>query len=433
MLQCLVVAVRPLRVEELAELLAFEFDAVQGGIPKYRPSLRLDDQTQAVLSTCSSLVTIIVERDGRRVVQFSHFSVKEFLVSNRLSSTLGDISRYHIRLGPAHTVLTQACLGFLLHSDDHITEESVECFPLAGYAAQYWAEHAQYDDIASRVKDGMETLFEPDKPHFAAWVRIYNMDMGHPGWHDSEIPNPLYYSAHCGFYDLVEHLATKHPHYINAVGGEYQFPLLAALAEGHVTVAELLLKHGAGVDVREATGKSILLVALSSLNDELNIVEFLLKHGADVNARDDELTSSLHLAGYHREQEVAQILLKHEADVNSQDNNGKTPLHMLLEQSVSDDDAFSHVQLLLKHGAEVNRQDNDNETPLRLAMKRNLLRIARILLEHGADANEANNEGQAPLQILLSNSWMNDESDVLDLVLSLLKRGAEVNRRDKDN
>ena len=53
MLQCLVVAARPLYVEELAELLAFDFDATPGGIPKYRPALRLDDQTQAVLSTCS--------------------------------------------------------------------------------------------------------------------------------------------------------------------------------------------------------------------------------------------------------------------------------------------------------------------------------------------------------------------------------------------
>jgi hypothetical protein len=43
MLQCLMVAVRPLRVEELAELLAFEFDATQGGIPKYRATWRLND------------------------------------------------------------------------------------------------------------------------------------------------------------------------------------------------------------------------------------------------------------------------------------------------------------------------------------------------------------------------------------------------------
>ena len=34
MLQCLAVTVRSLTVAELAELLAFEFDAIEGGIPK---------------------------------------------------------------------------------------------------------------------------------------------------------------------------------------------------------------------------------------------------------------------------------------------------------------------------------------------------------------------------------------------------------------
>ena len=436
MLQCLVVAVRPLRVEELAELLAFEFDAAQGEIPKYRPALRLDDQTQAVLSTCSSLVTIIIERDGRRVVQFSHFSVKEFLVSNRLASSFGDISRYHIRLGSAHTVLTQTCLGFLLHLDDHTTEESVAGFPLADYAARHWVEHAQYEGIASRVNDGMESLFDSDKPHFAAWVRIYNMDTGFYGRHSSVIPNPLYYSVLCGFYDLAEHLTVKHPHYINSVGGEYEFPLLAALAKGHVSVAELLLKHGANVAVREATGMTPLLVALSSPHDKLNTVEFLLKHGADVNARDDQLTSSIHMAEMCGEQDIVQILLKHKPDVNAQDKDGKTPLHLLLENysehSNSEDDFCDHTRLLLEHGAEVNRRDKYNQSPLHLAIRRNLFRVAGILLEHGADANAENNHGMTPLHLLpLTKS--KDDGDVLNIVELLLKHGAEVNRRDKYN
>ena len=36
LLQCLMVAVRPLSAEELAEVLAFEFGTAQGMIPKYR-------------------------------------------------------------------------------------------------------------------------------------------------------------------------------------------------------------------------------------------------------------------------------------------------------------------------------------------------------------------------------------------------------------
>ena len=84
MLQCLTVAVRPLLVEELAELLAFDFQASNsGGIPTLKEDWRWDDQEEVVLSTCSSLIAI-VRSDGSRVVQFSHFSVKEYLTSPRL-------------------------------------------------------------------------------------------------------------------------------------------------------------------------------------------------------------------------------------------------------------------------------------------------------------------------------------------------------------
>ena len=444
MLECLVVAVRPLSVEELAELLAFEFDTAPGGIPKYRPALRLDNQTQAVLSTCSSLVTIIDDEHwlyGRRqIVQFSHFSVKEFLVSNRLAPSIGDISRYHIRLGHAHTTLTQACLGLLLHSDNQIAEGIVEASPLAGYGAEHWVEHAQFEDVASHVKDAMETLFDPDKPHFETWVKICDID---PNWGDiPERASPLYYSAICGFYDLTEHLAIQHPQYVNAFGGAYEFPLLAALGQGHVEVAELLLKRGAYVHVRSPTGMTTLLMAIlwPEENDIISdAVEFLLTHGADVNAWDDTFTTSLNLAEecyamYHEMGQVVTILLKHGADVNLQDNNGKTPLHRLLESEMyyDSDECCSRVRLLLEHGAVVNRRDKDNQTPLLLAMECGWLKAVRILIEHGADSIAENKEGHTPLHIL-SRCDINSGDDVQNLVLLLLRHGAEVNRRDKNN
>jgi len=61
MLQCLVAAVRPLRVAELAEVLAFDFSGE--GIPKLNPDWRWEDHEEAVMSTCSSLVMIIDDKD----------------------------------------------------------------------------------------------------------------------------------------------------------------------------------------------------------------------------------------------------------------------------------------------------------------------------------------------------------------------------------
>ena len=173
LLQCLVAAARPLRVEELAEVLAFDFSAE--GIPKLNLGWRWENQEEAVMSACSSLVIIVKDGDSR-IVQFSHFSVKEFLTANRLAEPIRDVSRYHIRLEAAHTILAQACLGVLLRLDDHVDHDNIKNFPLVRYAAQYWPTHARSENASSCIKDGMECLFDADKPHFATWLWIYNED-----------------------------------------------------------------------------------------------------------------------------------------------------------------------------------------------------------------------------------------------------------------
>ncbi|KAH8989797.1 hypothetical protein EDB86DRAFT_2807592, partial [Lactarius hatsudake] len=62
LLRCLTVASRPLRVEELAELLAIELDA--GGILRLNVDLRWEDREETVLSACSSLVTVIIPSEN---------------------------------------------------------------------------------------------------------------------------------------------------------------------------------------------------------------------------------------------------------------------------------------------------------------------------------------------------------------------------------
>ncbi len=140
LLQCLTVAVRPLRVEELAEVLAIDFNArAHGGIPQLNANWRWTDQHQAVLSTCSSLIAIVDDDGGSQVVQFSHFSVKEYLTSDRLGISSVDISRYRILLEPAHTIIAQTFFGVLLRLDDHDGRENAKEIPLVEYATQYFS------------------------------------------------------------------------------------------------------------------------------------------------------------------------------------------------------------------------------------------------------------------------------------------------------
>jgi hypothetical protein len=286
LLQCLVAAVRPLEVKELAEVLAFDFNTE--GIPKLNLGWRWEDQEEAVMSACSSLVMIVKFGDSR-VVQFSHFSVKEFLTADRLTETMRDISRYHIRLDAAHTILSQACLGVLLRLDDGVDSDDVESFPLARYAAQYWATHSRAKNVLSRIKDGVECLFDADKPHFATWLWIYNEDQ----WGRSmsttrpEKPEavPLYYAARFGFRDLAERLIAEHPEHVNAKGGSETTPIHVAASEGHSDILSLLIDHGADVNGQGMDDNTPLRRA--SRNARLEAGKILLDRGADIDARNE--------------------------------------------------------------------------------------------------------------------------------------------------
>ena len=158
LLQCLAVSSRPLRVEELAEILAIDFDGAKDGIPELNEDWRWNDRREAVLSMCSSLISV-VDDGPYRVVQFSHFSVKEFLTSDRLATSSADVSHFHIPLEPAHTVMVKACLGILLQSDNGEAKTKSRS-PLARYAAQHWVGHAQLGKVSRSVEDGMRRLFD---------------------------------------------------------------------------------------------------------------------------------------------------------------------------------------------------------------------------------------------------------------------------------
>jgi ankyrin repeat protein len=425
---CLAVAVRPLCVEELAEILSFDFEEAQGGIPTFG---RSENQIEAILSACSSLIAIVNDGDSR-VVQFSNLSVKEFLTSDHLASSSGDLSRFQILPKAAHTIFAQVCLGSLLHLEDRVDKEGFKGLSLTQYAAQHWVTHAQFEGVASSVADGMQSLFDPDKPYFSAWVRTYDMDQHSDGTSQNEMPNPLYYAALCGFYDLVKHFAIKYPQHVDAIGGFYQFPLVAALCNKHLQVAGVLLEHGGTVDVRESGGETVLHKIIQLNGQNIDTVQFLLECGADVNARREDLSTPLHLAIVAGELNVARLLLEHNADVDPQNDKGLAPLHLLTRQELStlEDIDSDLAVLLLESGANVNLQAKDNSTPLHLASYNQKFEIVQVLLDKGANADAENSEGRTPLQEVLRDDRPSIE-DGADVAGILLERGADAYARDK--
>ena len=392
-------AVRPLRLEELAEVLAFDFDEAPGGIPKLNSDWRREDQEQAVLSTCSSLITVVDDGDSR-VVQFSHFSVKEYLTSDRLAVATGDISFHHIDLELAHTILAQACLGVLLRLDDSPRETSVLRFPLAEYAARHWVDHALHKDVSLRIKSGIEDLFDPDQPHFRRWTQIHDVDDNIWGLADGETrpelleAAPVYYAALCGFPSVVEKLISEHPEHINARGGSCGTVLHAASKWNHLTIVQSLLKHDADVNARGQWERTPLHLALVWGN--LEVGRRLLEHGADVNAKQDDHWTPLHLAARNGYFEFVQMLLVHHADINAQNDIGHTALH-----GASTTGKVNVVRLLLDHGAYSQARGKDQSTPLHRASYWGELEVARLLLERGVDVDAEDDKGRTAYQIAL--------------------------------
>ena len=401
LLQCLAVAVRPLRVEELAEILAFDFQASNsGGIPRLREDWREDDEEEAVLSTCSSLIAV-VPSGCSRVVQFSHFSVKEYLTSPRLSRSHGDVSRFYIDLDAAHTIMAQACLGTLLRLSKHASDKK---FPLVGYAAKHWVEHARIDAVAPRVREGTDDLFDISKPHFAAWLRVHDLNGDWGYFSPSRLYNgpPLYYAAFYGLYDLAERLIVKHPEQVNVVDGGIVAPLSAALYHRHFRIANLLYRHGAVVDIRDVLGRTPLYCA--SIDGLVDMMRWLLNHGADANAPRYDGQTPLQTAATSRMLEAVQLLLDHKAYVNSRDDVGKTPLSDTIFRGLSDQEerAVDVVRRLLEHGADPNdtgTRSSSHSTLLHLASCYGWFEVARLLHKYGAKADEKDKEGKTPFQI----------------------------------
>ena len=402
--QCLSVSIRPLRVEELADILAIRFDEE---VPMFNPDWRLGDAEEAVLSVCSNLISV-VDVQGSQVVQFSHFSVKEFLTSDRLAISRENLSGYYIVPHSAHTILAQASLSVLLQLDDGINKDSIQKFPLSGYAAEHWVNHGRFENVSSSIQVAMKQLFNPEKPHFSVWVWIYDID---DPWRGSmptihpERPTavPLYYAVLCGFRGLIEHLIATYPRDIDTRGGYYESPLLAAFIKEDVDTALLLLCQGADVNARDKGGRSPLHRASRGVRTD--IVQILLEHNADVNQDSMERITNigssytegwtpLHMASQEGRIKIAELLIQHGADVCCSRNEGWTPL-LLASQ-------YGHVkmaELLIQHGADVCFSMNDGQTSLHLASQKGHVKMAELLIQNDADVCSPTNDGYTSLHL----------------------------------
>jgi ankyrin repeat protein len=231
-------------------------------------------------------------------------------------------------------------------------------------------------------------------------------------------------------------------------------PLLQAVAENHLEVAELLLDWGADpyledknhdpvivfaahkkgekilrlllargvpIDSRNSEGSTAVerLVVSSGASEDL---ELLFKLGADPNQKTRNGSRLLHQAVHMRNVGAFRTLVRVGADINARDENGRTALINTADYSY--EESLPIAKILVEAGADINAQDADGATAL-LVSTVPYADIDVYLIEHGADANLATRDGYTPLMRAA-------EKCAFSKMRLLVEHGADVRARTKD-
>lgn len=204
----------------------------------------------------------------------------------------------------------------------------------------------------------------------------------------------------------------------NAVDDRGFTRLQNAIMANDLKKVNALIRAGADMGLKgKNVGSPPLHFAL--LLERQMIVLALLKAGADVNLKDASGQTPLHIAVQKGQEAFILALLKLGADPNIPDHNGRTPLHLVPKSSPQ------IVSLLAKHKAEMSARDKDGNTPLHLFL--DYPEIAGQLLANGADPNVLNCNQVSPYMMMLDEYRLRHRPEMLQKMIDQKANIAAVN------
>ncbi|KAK3360763.1 hypothetical protein B0T25DRAFT_578613, partial [Lasiosphaeria hispida] len=313
------------------------------------PELPDDTHMDAVkLVTSSSKGLAEITKSKQPTVQFIHESVRDFLVKEKGVQDLWPELGFDWE-GPSHEILKRCCTTYLQHprvqaiivapegGDDERNAMAEKCSFLE-YAGQQVLYHA---NAAAPVvpQDGFLTQF-----FASAGIRVINHLEKFKARRYGSHATPLYVLADKGLGNLIR-TQMKRDQTTDVLGERYQYPLFAALANGHKSaIAALLglsstLSDGVDIteglnyrkDLRDYQGRTPL--SWASQEGRLSMVGLLIEGGADLDGIDGRGSTPLIWASEKGHEAVAQLLIDKGADVKAQNNSGSTALILALQNS----------------------------------------------------------------------------------------------------
>jgi ankyrin repeat protein len=156
---------------------------------------------------------------------------------------------------------------------------------------------------------------------------------------------------------------------INIRDADGNTPLHIAVLYRHPENLDEILKVNPDIDAVNKEGYTPLLLAVRRPDNE-KAIELLLQHGADMNIPDPAGRNALLVSVGSHQKDYIELLVSNWIDINSQDNDGNTALHYPLMNVLEN-------KLYLPYSKE----------------------IVKILLEEGADPHIRNKEGKSPTDL----------------------------------
>ena len=234
----------------VAELVA----AVGLGLSNEPPPLTDEEDSKPKISEARLQVLLLppglVVVDEK--VSFSHFSVKEYLISDRIKSS--EARDFALNEQAAHIQIAQACLRYHLYiskekAQNEITDPILREFRLWDYAGEFGLGHVESvarDQWTPSLCGRLQDVFEHRGVAFRnlVWLqRDWLLASSDPD--NFKFPSPLYYTIYMGYGQLFGLLLESSPSLVNALGGRYGTALNLACRAGMLDAMEILLDAGA--------------------------------------------------------------------------------------------------------------------------------------------------------------------------------------------
>ncbi|EMC97141.1 hypothetical protein BAUCODRAFT_106474 [Baudoinia panamericana UAMH 10762] len=358
--------------------------------------------------------------DARRLkpdtrVRLAHFSVKEFLESERILES--HAKSFHLQPSLGHHFIAQCCLTYMAQyskcNNKKSTKEDLDVFPLVQYAAESWYYHSSlqrseecslecYILTTDEVLQDWLSIHQPDR----SWEPPFSADAG------NDTNKGLYYASFVGLQVAAALLLDKGAD-VNAQGGRYGNALQAVSFKGQAEIVRILLDKGAEIDAQGGWyGNALHAVSTEGYAE---IVRILLDKGADINAQGGRYGNALQAASFKGQAEIVRILLDKGAEINAQGGWYGNALH-----AASTGGYAEIVRMLLDKGADINAQGGQYGNALQAASFEGYKEIVQMLLDKGADVNAQGGEFGNALQAALFQGNV-------EIVRILLDKGADIN------